>query len=118
MKSNKKFWLLFAVLIAIISLVILSLSALYTAAKAIRTSGKSEMPEVENHEEINNTQKSSVYIMREHRGIIGIFSESGDLLEIIETPIVSLPKKDREKLLIGININGERELSSLREDYS
>ncbi len=116
MKRDKKFWLLCAVLVAVISLVILSLSALYTAASTIRASG--EPSALAKDDEAAATQKYSIYTVREHRGIIGIFSESGDLLEIIDTPIVALPQKDQEKLRIGITVSGERELSSLREDYS
>lgn len=116
MKKDKKFWLLCAVLVAVISLVILSLSALYTAASTIRAS--SEPSVLVKDDKGSTTQKSTFYTVREHLGIIGIFSESGDLLEVIDTPIVSLPKKDQEKLRDGITITSERELSSLREDYS
>ena len=116
MKSNKKFWLLCAVLIAVISLVILSLSALYTAAKAIRTSKETRV--TDETKKTEDTQKSLSYTIREYRGRIGVFSESGDLLEIIDTPIIALPQSDRDKLSLGITVRNESELSSFREDYS
>ena len=116
MKNDKKFWLLCAVLIAVISLVILSLSALYTAAKAIRTSNGADVSDETKKSEA--TQKSLNYVVREHCGMIGIFSESGVLLEIIDTPIIALPQSDRDKLRVGITVRDESELSSLREDYS
>ena len=116
MKKDKKFWLLCALLVAVIGLVILSLSALYTAAKAINTSKSGAS--LEKDSKTDETKRNSSYIVREHCGMIGIFSERGELLEMIDTPIIALPQSDRERLHTGITVKDEKELSSLREDYS
>jgi len=55
--------------------------------------------------------------MREVGGKIGIYSEDGYLIRMIDVQVKTLPQKDREELSRGIYVNSWRELASLIQDY-
>lgn len=62
---------------------------------------------------------SAGWMLREHNGKIGIFStESGELLEVLEVHIKTLPTADRALLREGISARSKKELLSLIEDYT
>ena len=58
------------------------------------------------------------YVLKEHNGKIGIFTESGKLYSIIDVAVVTLPINERQRLENGIKISSEKELYSLIEDYT
>lgn len=64
----------------------------------------------------HNTQQK--WIVKEHEGRIGIFSEDGELYDVIDTYIKTLPEADRRMLGEGIEISSRDELNSIIEDYS
>lgn len=55
--------------------------------------------------------------MREVGGKIGIYSEDGYLIRMLDVEVQTLSKKDREELSKGIYVNSWRELVSLIQDY-
>jgi len=60
----------------------------------------------------------SVYIIKESNGKIGIFNESGELMETVNVSIITLPLSERERLSGGIKVRSEKELYSLVENYT
>ena len=64
------------------------------------------------------TKDESVWIVKEHFGQIGIFTEDGTLLRTIEIYTKTLPETDRMLLKEGIRIVTKESLNSLIEDYS
>ena len=63
-------------------------------------------------------EASEGYLIKEYRGQIGVFSENGTLLEVIDTYIKTLPEADRALLGEGISVKTKSELYSVIEDYS
>ena len=59
-----------------------------------------------------------IWIVREYRGQIGIFSEDDTLVKTINVYIKTLPETDRILLKEGIRVTSERQLYSIIEDYS
>ena len=59
-----------------------------------------------------------IWIVREYRGQIGIFSEDDALVRTINVYIKTLPETDRILLKEGIRVTSERQLYSIIEDYS
>lgn len=59
-----------------------------------------------------------IWIVREYRGQIGIFSEDDTLVRTINVYIKTLPETDRILLKEGIRVTSERQLYSIIEDYS
>ncbi len=60
----------------------------------------------------------TLFTLREHDKKIGVFDNSGKLLETINVYVVSLPMTDRELLSEGISVCSRRELFALIEDYT
>ena len=58
------------------------------------------------------------YTVKSYEGKIGIFSENGTLLQVIDVYIKTLPKADRSLLEKGILVRDEAELRSIIEDYT
>lgn len=58
------------------------------------------------------------YNVKEYGGKIGVFSESGALIRIIDINIKSLPATDRDLLEKGFSVKGESALLSIVEDYT
>ncbi len=57
------------------------------------------------------------YILKEYQGKIGIYSDGGVLIDVLEVYIKLLPETDRNLLGEGIKVSGEAELHALIEDY-
>ncbi len=58
------------------------------------------------------------WFLRAYQGKIGIFSESGNLINIIDTNIKTLPQADRILLEEGIYTRDRAQLYAWIEDYS
>jgi len=72
----------------------------------------------ESKTENEGTNRHYPRILKEYRGNIGIFSESGELLEIIDVAVVTLPVSERKRLENGIKARSDKEMRSLIEDFS
>ena len=59
-----------------------------------------------------------VRIVKEYEGKIGIFTEDGALVNIIDVYVKTLPETDRRLLREGIKVLSEQELRSITQDYS
>ncbi len=57
------------------------------------------------------------FCMREADGKIGIYSDDGYLIRMIDVQVKTLPLSDQEELSRGIYVNSWRELISLIRDY-
>ena len=65
-----------------------------------------------------NTDKNTLYELKEYEGNIAIFkSNEKTPYKITSISIKDLPKKDREILRGGIKVSSENELNALLEDY-
>lgn len=62
--------------------------------------------------------ETTVYILKEYNGNIGIFDSSGVLIDLINVSTKSLPEADRNMLRTGIYAFSRNELISLIEDYT
>ena len=58
------------------------------------------------------------FIVREYKGKIGIFLDNGELYQIIDVYVKTLPKADRDLLEEGIEIKSTDELRDIIEDYT
>lgn len=57
------------------------------------------------------------YILKEHKGYVGVFyKKSGMLKEITSTPIASLSENDKKRYEAGIEIDGEENLAKFIEN--
>ena len=63
------------------------------------------------------TQKTE-YLIKSHEGKIGIFTENGTLIRIIDVYIKTLPKADRRLLEKGFTVTDEAELRAILQDYT
>lgn len=60
---------------------------------------------------------SGAITVRESGGKIGIYTEEGYLIRLLDVSVESLPSADREALKKGIRVESWKELLSLIEDY-
>lgn len=58
------------------------------------------------------------YLVREHEGIIGVFSLNGELEYTVEIYVKTLPEKDRQLLKSGIYAQNREELLEILGDYN
>ena len=58
------------------------------------------------------------FLVKSYKGKIGIFSNNGELIQIIDVYTKTLPIADREMLEEGITINNVDELRDIIEDYT
>lgn len=47
---------------------------------------------------------------------IGVYDADGMLLEVLDTPVFALPSADRERLAVGIEVQGDEALAQILED--
>ena len=85
----------------------------------IKTQEKYVYVYVEPDEDTTSTALSEeLWIVKEHENRIGIFSEDGQLLEVLEIHTNTLPKADQGLLREGITVTDRASLYALIEDYS
>lgn len=65
-----------------------------------------------------DTQEPPVYTLREYNGKLAVFSESEELLSVLDSDIRHFPEKDKTALKEGISGLTQTELFSLIEDFS
>lgn len=119
MKNKKIIWIFGSLAVAVICLVTVSVISLCTAASVIhneddliKNADIADMMTVEIHD------SEPIYFVREHNGLIGVFSEDNSLLETIDVAVITLPKNDRDRLRDGITVKGTKNLDALKEDYT
>ena len=99
-----------------------SVSGLSTKLKQIQnTSSTSTTETIYVYTPNRETSVSTIeekWTVKEYNGKIGIFNASGEIVEIIDTYIKSLPSKDQALLREGFEVNSEKELYSVIEAYS
>lgn len=78
----------------------------------------SEPSESETNISSETTNQETSYIVKSYKGKIGVFGGNGDLVQIIDVYIKTLPIADREMLEEGINIKNVDELRDIIEDYT
>ena len=69
-------------------------------------------------EQTDATKEERVWIIREYEERIGVFSEGGELVKVIDVYTKTLPEADRRLLREGIRVTSEKQLYSIIEDYS
>ncbi len=57
------------------------------------------------------------FVVAEHKGRIGVFDETGELLRTVNVFVLSLPQADRDALTVGIVAYSEGELTEIIEKY-
>ena len=58
------------------------------------------------------------YLVKEHMGMVAVFSEGGQIIKLTDFPVSTLPKADREELSKGVAVDSDVELALLLEYYS
>ena len=76
------------------------------------TLGESEQPDKE-----TDPPTVTVYTVREHMGKIGVFSDDGTLIRVIDVYVKTLPESDRRMLKEGFEVIGKTQLNKIVEDY-
>ena len=66
----------------------------------------------------SSTSENGIFIVKEYENKIGIFNESGELIEVIDVYTKTLPNTDQRLLEEGITIYSRSELNAIIEDYS
>ena len=61
--------------------------------------------------------EESAWVVREHEEKIGIFTEDGVLLRVVDVYTKTLPKADRVLLREGIAVSSRQDLYALMEDF-
>lgn len=126
MKNHKGFYITLATIGAItvalsVSIFIMIFSVNETLEQLAESSGKLDSRVaalVQIRDEENTTTKEEIFMLKEYNGIIGVFNESGDLTDIIEVEIKSLPRQDQTMLGTGIWAFSRQELAALIEDFT
>ena len=68
--------------------------------------------------QIENETTEFIYTVKSYEGKIGIFTDSGALVRVLEGYIKTLPKADQNMLEKGVLVTSEAELHSIIEDYT
>ena len=66
----------------------------------------------------DETDGNEIFIIREHMGMIGVFSKDDELLMTLDVYIKTLPKADQGLLGKGFEVIGKSQLNSVIEDYT
>jgi hypothetical protein len=61
---------------------------------------------------------SALYVVAEHRGILGVFAPTGELIRTVNVLVATLTSADREALQLGIPAYSEQELIKILEAYN
>ena len=71
-----------------------------------------------NHDETNAFYSDDTeYTVKEHDGMVGVFDADGELIEMIEISVITLPMAERKRLESGFEVSGDAELNKLKEAY-
>ena len=102
-----------------VSISLIALGAAISAVSALDKYGMliKELDALNTKYVIAETDSESFWV-REHEGVIGVFSADGELEYTVEIYIKTLPKKDRELLKNGIYANDKAELLEIIGDYN
>ena len=68
--------------------------------------------------QIENETTEFIYTVKSYEGKIGIFTDRGSLVRVLEVYIKTLPKADQNMLEKGVLVTSEAELHSIIEDYT
>ena len=68
--------------------------------------------------QIENETTEFIYTVKSYEGKIGIFTDRGALVRVLEVYIKTLPKADQNLLEKGVLVASEAELRSIIEDYT
>lgn len=133
MTENRKFFVIIAAYI-IILLCIVTIGAAIITKKEANTSFVTVTEKVISTEKIfvwasppesipeteaeKDTPEKKLWIVREYEERIGIFSDNGELLDVIDIYTKTLPATDQNLLREGIRISSEQALRAIIEDYS
>jgi len=121
MKINKGIFVLLASFIAAAMLVSLGCVISNEKNQAVYHGGISynhEKDESNKSAATNIVNKGEKYLVREHHGKIGVFSNDGTLIKILPVAVVIMPFEEREKLKSGFFVESDEMLLKIIEDYT
>ena len=116
MKINKGLLALIGSFISAITVVAVTCAILVSGVESGMTIGMSD--NFEGDTTVVNTPSYKDCVLREHNGIIGVFSTDGKLIGEISVAVVTLPSAERQKLAQGISVDSPELLASLIESYT
>lgn len=116
MKTNKGILALIGSFISAITVIAVTCAILVSGIDGGTTIGMSD--NLEENATAVNTPSYKDCILREHNGIIGIFSADGKLIGEISVAVVTLPASERQRLAQGIVVDSPELLASLIESYT
>lgn len=76
-----------------------------------------QSPETQAPSEPETAIPPSLYLIAEHKGIIGLFDASGELLRSINVFVMTLPEAEREALAVGIPARSWSEAVEMLDRY-
>lgn len=122
MHERKGYFITVAIATAIsivfsVALFLITLNINDTLDKLVQSSGDLDV-KVSALIKEESEQSENMFMLKEYNGIIGVFNESGELTDIIEVDIKSLPRQDQTMLTTGIWATSRQELAALIEDYT
>lgn len=121
--SVKRIYIIMTV-VSIMLFICLAVSVSGLSARLKQTPGEPSISTAETVYVYNENDETSLSTTEEHWIVkaynekIGIFNPDGELVEIIDTYIKSLPGKDQALLREGFEVNSKKELYSVIEAYS
>ena len=110
--------------VSVILFICLAVSVSGLSTKLKQTEGEPSIPTAETVYVYNANDETSLstteerWTVKAYNEKIGIFNSDGELVEIIDTHIKSLPSKDQALLREGFEVNSKKELYSVIEAYS
>ena len=116
MKLNKGILALLCSFMSAGMIVAIACAMLVSGIPANTTSGLSD--QYSDEATVVNTPSYKECILREHNGIIGVFSTDGKLIGEISVAVVTLPVSERQRLAEGIAVDSPELLASLIESYT
>ena len=76
-----------------------------------------QSPETQAPSEPETAIPPSLYLIAEHKGIIGLFDASGELLRSVNVFVMTLPEAEREALAVGIPAQSWSEAVEMLDRY-
>ena len=76
-----------------------------------------QSPETQAPSEPETVIPPSLYLIAEHKGIIGLFDASGELLRSVNVFVMTLPEAEREALAVGIPARSWSEAVEMLDRY-